>query len=132
MAVREPREAHCRVFRPDRDRPRPWRSGDEGIACTPFRKWRRYAAYLWAGSGLVESFASPSCGPPGFSRCSSLALPFVRAQWFAGLVALALLGFVAVLKFSSTMATRVTAFLEIGVETGRKTVEEVKDELAAD
>ncbi len=96
------------------------------------RKWRRYAAYLRAGSGVVDIVRKPFMWAAGLMALFFLGFAVGEAQWFAGLVALALVGLAALLKFSSSVAEKVAGFLEVGVETGRKTVEEVKAELAAE
>lgn len=94
------------------------------------RRWKRYAAYLRASSNLVTLLRTPTAWAAGILAVLFMTFALSEAKWLAWLISLLLLAFATILNFSSSFAERIVAFLEVGLDIGRKTLEEVKGELA--
>lgn len=93
------------------------------------QRWRRYAASLRAGAGLVAHVrnalvAALLIGAVGVGVAAT------QAQYAAVMVAALLVGLAAVLLWSSKFAEFVAGFVEAGVEIGKRSLEEVKAALA--
>lgn len=92
-------------------------------------KWRRYAAYLKAGRGLVGILSKPILWTMGLSGIVLLGATAPAAHGLMVWTAMALIGGALLLAWSTRAARAVAAFFEPGVEIGKKSLEEVKVEL---
>src|SRR6266498_1098612 len=93
-------------------------------------QWRRYAAYLKAGNNLIDTVRKPIIwvfGVAGVLLAGSAALNVQRVSFWFGL---ALVGGAALLSVSARAAQTLADFFEVGVNVGRRSLEEVKAELA--
>ena len=92
-------------------------------------KWRRYATYFQASGAILEILRKPLKWIlliTGVFLTGSLMFASFWVSIAMGLVMMVSGG----LLFSAKIAESVTKFLQVSVEVGRKTLEEVKQELA--
>lgn len=93
-------------------------------------KWRRYTVYLRAGGEMLATTNKPiawALFALAFFFGSTFFLPGLAWIFVGASVLLA-----ALMRWSSRVAATASELLAVGVETGRKTLEEVKDEMAAE
>ena len=96
-------------------------------------KWQRYAAYLTAGKSIVDLVQKP-VGAILFIIAAATAIakgagvPLGSGYWVEGV-----LGGIALLFLgSSRVAEAVTGVLRVGLEIGRKSLDEVKEDLSTE
>jgi predicted KAP-like P-loop ATPase len=94
------------------------------------RRWRSYATYLQATSGLVGLATRPATLGAALVAVFLFGAAATQAWWLATILGLVTLVVVTILKYSSRAAAKVAALLEAGLEAGRKPLEEAKRELA--
>lgn len=104
--------------------------GSERDRTRLLRRWRGYAAYLQAGGGLVELVRKPVMWGAGLLAVFLFGAAVAQAWWLALLIGVAVAAFAGLLKYSSRVAEKVAALVEVGVEVGRRSLEEVKRDLA--
>jgi predicted KAP-like P-loop ATPase len=92
-------------------------------------RWRRYTARLKAGGHLAKDLTQPLPWVLGFSGLSLLLGAIIDLRTFSAAAGLVLVVAAILLCFSS-IADQAVCWLEVGVETGRKSLSEVKSELA--
>jgi predicted KAP-like P-loop ATPase len=93
------------------------------------QRWKRYAAYLKAGAGAAEHLRNLLIG--GLVVTAAIVgIAVTQAAKVVWIVAPLLVGLAALLAWSAKAAALVGSFIEPGVEIGRRSLEEVKLELA--
>ncbi len=93
-------------------------------------KWRRYTAYLKAGGGLLDTASKPLAWVLFVLAIlfgSTFFLPGLAWMFVGASVLLA-----ALLRWSSGVAAATSDLFAVGVDTGRRTLAEVKDDMAAE
>lgn len=95
------------------------------------QRWRRYAASLRAGAGLVAHIRSPLVTVLVFAAVG-IGIGATSAYLTASIFALILLLLAALLHWWSKFAEYVAGFMEASVANGKRSFEEVKAELASE
>jgi len=93
-------------------------------------RWRRYAGYLTASRKILALVRTPLAIVFVVAAALVFGASAVNIRILGFLVGLAFLGAAALLHWSSSLARAVAQFLEVGVDVGRKSINEVKEDLA--
>lgn len=95
------------------------------------RRWQRYAAYLTAGKTIGDLIRKPVGWVFVLTALVSIGSQQSRLPSLGYTVNTVLLVIGLLLAFSAKVAEAVTSVLKIGVDVGRKSIDEVKAELGA-
>jgi predicted KAP-like P-loop ATPase len=93
-------------------------------------KWRRYAAYLIGGHNLLRVVRKPLVAILVGAAVLLFGAAAVNLRVYGFLFGIVVLVIGALIGWSSRVAGAVVRVLEVGVDVGRKSIDEVKDELA--
>jgi len=93
-------------------------------------RWRRYAAYLTAGHRLLHTVRIPLIAILVGTAVLLFGAAAINVRVYGFIFGGAVLGLAALIKWSSRVADTVARVLEVGVDVGRKSIHDVKDELA--
>jgi predicted KAP-like P-loop ATPase len=94
-------------------------------------RWRRYSAYLKTSARLIGLLAKPAALILAIAGVAELGVSLFQLPHLYSTLSGILLLIAAALLWSSHIAEQIVSFLEVGLQAGRKGLEEVKNDLAS-